>query len=186
MCMWRKWTQAHAGIVHQNSKQSTCRRLMTFDASITNNLLDTIYQTDVPKNRSISPCLECSQFRSSTLWNNTILFPLPMLTFFSPVSSNLKNLSWKISNPITQWMFKKNWMTKAGEARVEGKKAASNRCRYSFWCHWKPRTLIELRFLFPSIVRCAIDKSSIILCVHVRVHVSGGYVRSTLRVCGFR
>lgn len=36
---------------------------MTFDASITNNLLDTIYQTDVPKNRSISPCLECSQFR---------------------------------------------------------------------------------------------------------------------------
>lgn len=186
MCMWRKWTQAHAGLVHQNSKQSTCRRLMTFDASITNNLLDTIYQTDVPKNRSISPCLECSQFRVLYAVKQHNFIPvfgadIFLSRFFQFEKSLLENIKSNYSMNVWKKLDDRGRWGESG-----GKKAASNRCRYSFWCHWKPRTLIELRFLFPSIVRCAIDKSSIILCVHVHVHVSGGYVRSTLRVCGFR
>lgn len=128
-------------------------------------------------------CFESSQCLASPLQknSNTIVF-FDALTFFSPVSSNFeKSHLENIKSNYSMNVSTKSWWKR--QVRW-GQKAASNRCRYSFWCHWKPPTLIELRFLFPSIVRCAIDKSSIIIVsVPVCTSLVGMYVVRCARVC---
>lgn len=76
-CLGKISTRIHK-MTHRNSKQLTFH-LLTFDASIKNNLLYTIYQTDVLKIISVSHSKQHIFFSS-------------MLPFFVPVFLNLKSL----------------------------------------------------------------------------------------------
>lgn len=146
---------------------------MTSDASITNNLLYTIYQADVPKNR----CALRQFYSLLRCWH----FPLPLL----PI--------WKIA--LGKYRIQllneclKNAMEKAGEVSGGGKRQGSIESM-SVFILMPLKTTDSNWIAFPfsvDCVRCAIDKSSIMLCVHVRVHDARRLcIRTALRVCGFR